>query len=64
MLDESLILDCMQNKIYENDNKSKTHMALIDKEEPRTHIRSRLWRSVVCQAISIYTWEKKSKIEL
>ena len=40
-LDESLILDCMQNKIYENDRqvKEKHIWHWIDKEEPRTHIR-------------------------
>ena len=40
-LDESLILDCMQNKIYENDRQVKEKHIWwgLDKEEPRTHIR-------------------------
>ena len=40
-LDESLILDCMQNKIYANDRQVKQKMIYwqLDKENPRTIIR-------------------------
>jgi Holliday junction resolvase RusA-like endonuclease len=40
-LDESLILDCMQGKIYENDRqvKQKHIYWSLDRERPRTHIR-------------------------
>ena len=40
-LDESLILDCMQGKIYENDRQVKQKHIYwgLDRERPRTHIR-------------------------
>ena len=40
-LDESLILDCMQNKIYANDRQVKQKMIYwqLDRENPRTIIR-------------------------
>lgn len=40
-LDESLILDCMQGKIYANDRQVKQKMIYwgLDKENPRTIIR-------------------------
>jgi len=40
-LDESVILDCMQGKIYVNDRQVKQKHIFwgIDREQPRTHIR-------------------------
>ena len=40
-LDESLILDCMQGKIYENDRqvKEKHIYWALDRSKPRVHIR-------------------------
>jgi hypothetical protein len=42
-LDESLILDCMQNRIYKNDRQVKQKFIYwgLDKEEPRSIIRVR-----------------------
>ena len=40
-LDESVILDCMQGKIYVNDRQVKQKHIYwgLDKERPRTHVR-------------------------
>ena len=40
-LDESVVLDCMQGKIYVNDRQVKQKHIFwgIDREQPRTHIR-------------------------
>ena len=40
-LDESVILDCMQGKIYVNDRQVKQKHIYwgLDRERPRTHIR-------------------------
>ncbi len=42
-LDESLILDCMQNRIYKNDRQVKQKIIYwgLDKENPRSIIRVR-----------------------
>lgn len=40
-LDESLILDCMQDKVYRNDRSVRAKIVRwhLDKENPRSHIR-------------------------
>jgi len=40
-LDESLILDCMQDKVYKNDRSVRAKIVRwhLDKENPRSHIR-------------------------
>tara|TARA_R100000278_G_C5376033_1_gene130758 strand:+ start:43 stop:459 length:417 start_codon:yes stop_codon:yes gene_type:complete len=40
-LDESVILDCMQGKIYVNDRQVKEKHIFwgLDREQPRTHVR-------------------------
>ena len=43
-LDESLILDCLQDKVYKNDRSVKEkhiYWGGVDKERPRAHIRVR-----------------------
>ena len=40
-LDESVVLDCMQGKIYVNDRQVKQKIVYwgLDRERPRTHVR-------------------------
>ena len=40
-LDESVVLDCMQGKIYVNDRQVKHKVVYwgLDRERPRTHVR-------------------------
>ena len=40
-LDESVVLDCMQGKIYVNDRQVKQKVVYwgLDRERPRTHVR-------------------------
>ena len=64
-LDESVILDCMQGKIYVNDRQAKQKHIFwgIDREQPELTSELRLWRFVICQAISdSYLGTNKEKI--